>query len=85
MNWNDAAEDFLQTVLTQTPRPERDDTETKLRRRAEELAAEEGRSRVGVETLIQAWVENTPEALREDLPRLMEKFGLDPEEYQHLL
>jgi hypothetical protein len=29
--------------------------------------------------------DGTPEALRPDLPRLMEKFGLDPDEYRHLL
>jgi hypothetical protein len=49
MNWNDAAEDFLNQVLAQTPRPARDET------------------------------------LRADLPRQMERFGLDPEEYRHLL
>ena len=27
----------------------------------------------------------TPETLRADLPRQMERFGLDPDEYQHLL
>jgi hypothetical protein len=40
---------------------------------------------VGVETVIVAWVRNTPEALRPDLPRLMDRFGLDPGEYGHLL
>ena len=32
-----------------------------------------------------SWVRTTPEALRADLPRQMEKFGLDPDEYRHLL
>jgi len=40
---------------------------------------------VGVETVIEAWVRGTPEALRPDLPRLMDKFGLDPDDYRHLL
>src|SRR5437879_2054967 len=31
MNWNDAAEDFLNQVLAQTPRPVRDETERQLR------------------------------------------------------
>jgi hypothetical protein len=30
-------------------------------------------------------VRTTPEALRVDLPRQMERFGLDPAEYGHLL
>jgi hypothetical protein len=85
MNWNDAAEDFLNQVLRETPYPVREDTETKLRGLSEALAGDDGKNRVGVETVIAAWVQNTPEALRPDLPRQMERFGLDPEEYAHLL
>ena len=85
MNWNDAAEDLVNQIVAQTPRPVREATETELRQRAEALAEEDGRNRVGVETVIIAWVRSTPETLREDLPRQMERFGLDPDEYQHLL
>jgi hypothetical protein len=85
VNWNDAAEDFLNQVLAQTPRPIRDSTESQLRNAAESLAEEESKNRVGVETVITAWVRNTPETLRADLPRQMERFGLDPEEYKFLL
>ena len=85
MNWNDAAEDFLNQVLAQTPRPVREQTEQQLRSAADGLAEEEGKQRVGVETIIAAWVRHTPEAVRPDLPRQMERFGLDPDEYRHLL
>jgi len=85
MNWNDAAEDFLNQVLAQTPRPVRESTEAELRGAAEAIAEEDGKSRVGVETVIAAWVRNTPESIRPDLPRQMERFGLDPDEYSHLL
>lgn len=85
MNWNDAAEDFLNQVLAQTPRPVRESTEVQLRGAAEAMAEADGKNRVGVETVIAAWVENTPETLRSDLPRQMERFGLDPDEYSHLL
>jgi len=85
MNWNDAAEDFLTQVLQQTPRPVREDTERQIRDLSESLADNDGKSRVGVETVIQAWVHLTPETLRADLPRQMERFGLDPDEYRHLL
>lgn len=85
MNWNDAAEDLLQQILAQTPRPVRDAAETQLRSAAEGLAEDDGKNRVGVETVIAAWVAHTPEAVRADLPRQMERFGLDPEEYAHLL
>jgi hypothetical protein len=85
MNWNDAAEDFVNQVLAQTPRPVREAVESQLRSTAESMAADDGKQRVGVETVIAAWVRNTPEALRPDLPRQMERFGLDPDEYKHLL
>jgi hypothetical protein len=85
MNWNDAAEDLLNQILGQTPYPVRDTTEEKIRGIAEGIAADEDKRRVGVETVIAAWVRNTPESLRPDLPRLMDKFGLDPAEYSHLL
>lgn len=85
MNWNDAAEDFLNQVLQQTPRPVRDETESQLRGLSEAMAEDEGKNRVGVETVIAAWVRLTPETLRSDLPRQMERFGLDPDEYRHLL
>ena len=85
MNWNDAAEDLLNSILAQTPRPEREAAEAKLKASAETIAGDDGKSRVGVETVIRAWVETTPPALREDLPRQMERFGLDPEEYRNLL
>lgn len=84
MNWNDAAEDFLNQVLAQTPRPVREQTEADLRGAAEAMAEDEGKRRVGVETVIAAWVKQTPAALRADLPRQMERFGLDPDEYSHL-
>ncbi len=85
MNWNDAAEDFLNLVLAQTPRPVRDDTETQIRATAESMAEDDGKQRVGVETVITAWVRLTPESIKADLPRQMERFGLDPDEYSHLL
>jgi Proto-chlorophyllide reductase 57 kD subunit len=85
VNWNDAAEDFLNQVLAQTPRPVRDATESQLRGAAEAKAESDGKNRVGVETVIAAWVESTPEALRPDLPRQMERFGLDPDDYRSIL
>ena len=85
MNWNDASEDMLQQILAQTPRPQREAAEARLRETSERMAEDEGKNRVGVETVIAAWVADTPEALRSDIPRQMERFGLDPSEYRHLL
>lgn len=85
MNWNDAAEDLLAQILSRTPRPDRERMEESLRETAELSADEDGRSRVGVETVIAAWVRVTPEPIRPDLPRQMEALGLDPDDYASLL
>lgn len=85
MNWNDAAEDLLNSILARTPRPVRDQTEQALRERAESLAESEGKTRVNVETVVEAWVRNTPEMLKPELPRQMEQLGLDTSEYEWLL
>lgn len=85
MNWNDAAEDLLAQIASQTPRPLRDSTEHEIRAAAEQMAEEDGRNRVGVETVVAAWVRLTPDALRPDLPRQMERLGLDPADYRDLL
>ena len=44
MNWNDAAEDFLNQVIAQTPRPVRESTEAELRGLAESMAEEDGKN-----------------------------------------
>jgi hypothetical protein len=85
VDWNDAAEDLLAQLLSQTPRPVRDAAAQELRFTAEAIAEEDGKLRVNVETLIAAWVRSTPEALRPDLPRQMERLGLDPGDYRMLL
>ncbi|MBL8229830.1 MAG: PCP reductase family protein [Bryobacterales bacterium] len=85
MNWNDAAEDLLNAILARTPRPVREEAENALRKAAESTAEEEGKNRVGVETVVAAWVRSTPVPIRPDLTRQMEQLGLDPDEYQWLL
>ena len=56
MNWNDAAEDLVQQIVAQTPRPVREAAEAQLLETAERLAEEDGKNRVGVETVVAAWV-----------------------------
>lgn len=85
MNWNDAAEDLLNQILSRTPRPERARTEESLRETCELIAEEDGKNRVGVDTIIAAWIRLTPETIRPDLPRQMEALGLDPGDYASLL
>jgi hypothetical protein len=85
MNWNDASEDLLNSILSRTPRPVREAAERDLRATSEQMAEDEGKNRVGVETVIAAWIRTTPESLRPAIPQQMESMGLDPSEYAHLL
>ncbi len=84
MNWNDAAEDLLASILARTPRPVRDQAEQSLRAEAESMAENEGKNRINVETVVAAWVRTTPQSLRPEMPRQMEQLGLDPSEYEWL-
>lgn len=84
MNWNDASEDLLQQILLSTPLPVRQQMEGTFRAQAEAIAEAEGRSRVNTNTVVEAWIKVTPEALRGEIPRQMERMGLDPYEFQHL-
>ena len=81
MDWNEAAEDLLHQILMTTPLPVREQITGQIRQIAEGISESEGKQRVGVNTVVAAWIESTPEALRSELPRQMERLGLDPEEY----
>jgi hypothetical protein len=52
-----------------------------VRQLAESIAQDEGKARVGTNTVVHAWIEATPEALRSEMPRQMERLGLDPAEF----
>ncbi|MEZ5351174.1 MAG: PCP reductase family protein [Bryobacteraceae bacterium] len=81
MDWNEAAEDLLQQILFSTPLPVREQISGQIRQIAEQVAEGEGKQRVGTNTVVEAWVQATPEALRQELPRQMERLGLFPEDY----
>ena len=81
MDWNEAAEDLLHQILMTTPLPVREQIDRQVREIAESLAESEGQARIGTQTVVQAWIQSTPEALRPELPSQMERLGLDPEEY----
>ena len=86
MNWNDAAEDFLNQVLAQTPLSgARGDRSAVARAWRKAWPRTRARQRVGVETVIMAWVQTDAGSATARPAALMEKFGLDPDEYRHLL
>lgn len=81
MNWNDASEELLDQILKTTPLPVREQIASQIRQTAESLAENDGLSRVGTNTVVYAWIQSTPEALRSELPRQMERLGIDPAEF----
>ena len=81
MDWNEAAEELLDRILKTTPLPVREQILATVRETAESLAEGEGKSRVGTNTVVQAWIDSTPEALRGEMPRQMERLGIDPYEF----
>ena len=85
MDWNEAAEDLLHQILMTTPLPVRQQIEGQVREIADSIAETEGKSRVNTNVVVEAWIQSTPPALRGELPRQMEKLGLDPAEYAELL
>ena len=85
MNWNDAADDLLREILQRTPRPTRDEAEAQIRQSAESYAEDNGLNRVGVQSVIAAYILVTPETLRSELPRQLDALGLDESDYGHLL
>jgi hypothetical protein len=85
MDWNEAAEQLLDQILMTTPLPVRQQIEAQVRQNAETAAERDGRSRISTNQLVEGWISSTPAALRGELPRQMERLGLDPEEFSHLL
>ncbi len=81
MDWNEAAEDLLHQILMTTPLPVREQITSQIRQIAESIADSEGKQRIGVNTVVEAWIQATPAALRGELGRQMEKLGLDPDEF----
>jgi len=63
----------------------REASEANLRQVAEIRAEDEGLNRVGVQTVIAAYIAITPEALRPELPHRLDSLGLDASDYEHLL
>ncbi len=81
MDWNEASEELLDQILKTTPLPVREQIAARVRETAESLAEGEGKARVGTNTVVRAWIDSTPEALRSEMPRQMERLGLDPYEF----
>jgi hypothetical protein len=86
MNWNnDAAGRSVESGAGANAVPVRGGHRNAIAARPACIAEADGKNRVGGGDGDSGVGAQHAEALRPDLPRLMEKFGLDSGEYRHLL
>ena len=81
MTWSDEATEIVKELLHELPAPERAAVEEAAGTRAESLTSDDGDDEVSMETAVRAFVESTPEDLRNRLRRALTYHGIDPEEY----
>jgi hypothetical protein len=81
MNWSDEATEIVKELLHELPAPERPLVQDAASSRAESLTADDGDDEVSMETAVRAFIESTPEDLRNRLKRALTYHGIDPEDY----
>ena len=81
MNWSDEATEMMKELLHELPAPERPAVQDAANARAESLTADDGEDEVSMETAVRAFIESTPEDLRNRLRRALTYHGIDPEDY----
>ena len=64
MNWSDEATEIMKELLHELPAPERPSVQDAANTRAESVTADAGEDEVSMETAVQAFIESTPEDLR---------------------
>ena len=72
---------MMKELLHELPAPERAAVQDAASTRAESLTADEGEDEVSMETAVRAFIEATPEDLRNRLKRALTYHGIDPEDY----
>ena len=81
MNWSDEATEIVRELIHELPAPERPAVQDAANARAESLATDGGDDEVSMETAVRAFIESTPEDLRNRLRRALTYHGIDPEDY----
>jgi hypothetical protein len=81
MNWSDEATEIVKELLHELPAPERTVVQDAANTRAESLTADDGDDEVSMETAVRAFIESTPEDLRNRLKHALTYHGIDPEDY----
>ncbi len=82
MNWSDEANAIVEELLRDLPAPVREGVQETSAVRAESLTNDAGEDEVSVETAVRAFIESTPEDLRNRLKHALTYHGIDPEEYE---
>ncbi len=82
MNWSDEANSIVEELVRDLPAPVREGVQETTHGRAEKLAADAGEDEVSMETAVRAFIESTPEDLRNRLKHSLTYHGIDPEEYE---
>ncbi len=81
MTWSDEATEIVKELLHELPAPERPVVQEAANARAESLTEDDGEDEVSMETAVRAFIESTPEDLRNRLRRALTYHGIDPEDY----
>ena len=81
MTWSDEASEIVKELLHELPAPERPAVQEAASARAESLTDDDGEEEVSMETAVRAFIEATPEDLRNRLRRALTYHGIDPEDY----
>ena len=81
MNWTDEACSIVEELLRDLPAPVREGVHESSAHRAEALTQDDGEDEVSLETAVRAFIESTPEDLRNRLKHSLTYHGIDPEEY----
>jgi Protein of unknown function (DUF2621) len=81
MNWTDEANSIVEELLRDLPAPVRETVQDSAAIRAESLTTEDGEDEVSLETAVRAFIECTPEDLRNRLKHSLTYHGIDPEDY----
>jgi hypothetical protein len=81
MNWTDEASSIVEELLRDLPAPVREGVQETSAYRAEASTKDGGDDEVSMETAVRAFIESTPEDLRNRLKHSLTYHGIDPEEY----
>jgi len=81
MDWTDEANSIVEELLRDLPAPVRESVQDTAAQRAESLTKDDGDEEVSLETAVRAFIESTPEDLRNRLKHSLTYHGIDPDDY----